>query len=65
MSCKDVLDCVGGEGPIPEGIGLKIVEGPRDGDLVQGYGVRVQGRVDKLISNDKLLLCEVARELDW
>ena len=39
MSCKDVLDCVGREGSIPEGIGLEIMEGPRDGDLVQGYRV--------------------------
>ena len=65
MSCKDVLDCVGREGPIPEGIGLEIVEGPRDGDLVQGYRVGAQGRVSKLISDDELLLCKVARELDW
>ena len=65
MSCKDVLDCVGKERPIPEGIGLKVVEGPGDGDLVQGYGVRMQGGVDKLISDDELLICEVAGELDW
>ena len=65
MSCKDILDCVGGEGSIPEGIGLEVVEGPRDGDLVQGYGVRARGRVNKLISDNELLLCEVARELDW
>ena len=65
MSCKDVLDCVGREGSIPEGVGLEVMEGPGDGDLVRGYGVGVQGRVDKLISDDKLLLCEVAGELDW
>ena len=65
MSCKDVLDCVGREGPIPEGIGLKIMEGPRDGNLVQGYGDGVRGGVDKLISDNKLLVCKVARELDW
>ena len=65
MSCKDVLDCVGREGSIPEGIGLEVMEGPRDGNLVQGYGVRVQGRVDKLISDNELLLCKVAGELDW
>ena len=65
MSCKDTLDCVGREGSVPEGIGLEIVEGPGDGDLVWGYGVGVQGGVDKLISDKELLLCEVAGELDW
>ena len=65
MSHKDILDCVGRERSIPEGVGLKVMEGPGDGDLVQGYGVRMQGSVDKLISDGKLLLCEVARELDW
>ena len=34
MSSEDVLDCVRGEGPILEGIGLKVMEGPRDGNLV-------------------------------
>ena len=65
MSCKDVLDCVGREGPIPEGIGLEIMEGPGDGNLVQGYGVGAQGGVNKLISDDELLICKVTGELDW
>ena len=65
MSCKDILDCVGRERSIPEGIGLEVVEGPGDGDLVQGYRVGVQGSIDKLISDDELLFCEVAGELDW
>ena len=34
MSHEDVLDSVWGEGPVPKGIGLEVVEGPRDGDLV-------------------------------
>ena len=65
MSCKDILDCVRGEGPIPEGIGLEIVEGPGDGDLVGGYGVRVQGRVNKLVGDDDQLMFKVTGELDW
>ena len=65
MSCKDILDCVRGERSVPEGIGLEVMEGPGDCYLVRGYGVGVQGGVNKLISDDELLLCEVARELDW
>ena len=40
MSCKDILDSAWGERPVPEGISLEVMEGSRDGDLVQGYGVR-------------------------
>ena len=65
MSRKDILDGVGRERSVPEGIGLKVVEGAGDGDLVQGYGVGVQGGVNKLISDNELLFCEVAGELDW
>ena len=65
MSSKDVLDCARREGPIPKGISLKVVEGPGDGDLVGGYGVRVQGGVDKLAGDDDQLRFKVARELDW
>ena len=39
MPCKDVLDCVRQEGPIPKSIGLKVVEGPRDGGLLEGMGL--------------------------
>ena len=52
MSSEDVLDHVRQEGPIPKGVGLEVVEGPGDGDLVGGYRVRAQGRVDKLVSDD-------------
>ena len=65
MSCKDVLDHVRQEGPVPKGIGLKVVEGPRDGDLVGGYRVGAQGGVDKLVGDDDRLRFEVTRELDW
>ena len=41
------------------------MEGPGDGDLVGGYGVGVQGRVDKLVGDDDQLRFEVTRELDW
>ena len=41
MSCKDVLDSVQREWPVPEGISLKVMEGPGDGNLVHGYGVGV------------------------
>ena len=41
MSSEDVLDHARQEGPVPKGIGLKVMEGPRDGDLVGGYGVGV------------------------
>ena len=64
MSCKDVLDSVVGEGPIPEGISLKVMEGPGDGNLVGGYGVGVHGGVDKLFSDDDQLMFKVAGELD-
>ena len=52
MSRKDVLDHARQEGPIPKGVGLEVVEGPRDRDLVGGYGVSAQGGVDKLVSDD-------------
>ena len=65
MSSEDVLDCVRQEGPVPKGIGLKVVEGPRDRDLVGGYGVGAQGRVDKLVGDDDQLRFEVTGELDW
>ena len=39
MSHEDVLDSAWQEGPVPEGVGLKIMEGSRDSDLVGGYGV--------------------------
>ena len=65
MSSKDGLDHVRQEGPIPKGISLEIVKGPRDGNLVRGYGVGVQGGVDKLVSDNDLLMFKVARELDW
>ena len=65
MSSEDVLDCVRQEGPVPKGISLEIMEGPRDGDLVGGYGVGAQGGVDKLVSDDGLLMFKVTRELDW
>ena len=64
MSCKDVLDSTWQEGPIPEGIGLKVMEGPRDGDLVGRYRVSVWGRVNKLVSDNDQLMFEVTRELD-
>ena len=41
MSSKDVLDHARQEGPILKGVGLKVMEGPGDRDLVGGYGVRV------------------------
>ena len=53
------------EGPIPKGVGLEVMEGPRDGDLVGGYGVGVQGRVDKLVSDNDQLRFKVTGELDW
>ena len=65
MSSKDVLDCVRQEGPVLKGIGLEIVEGPGDGDLVGGYRVGVQGGVDKLVSDDDQLRFKVTGELDW
>ena len=52
MSCKDVLDSIRGEGPIPKGISLKVMEGPGIGDLVQGYGVGAHGGVNKLVGDD-------------
>ena len=64
MSGEDVLDCVRQEGPIPKGIGLKVVEGPGDGDLVGGYRVSVQGEVNKLVGDDDWVMFKVARELD-
>ena len=39
MSCEDVLDSVQRERSVPEGVSLKIVEGPRDGNLVGWYRV--------------------------
>ena len=63
-SHKDVLNSAWGEGSIPEGVGLKVMEGPRDGNLVQGYGVRACGRVNKLVSDDDQLRFEVTGELD-
>ena len=65
MSCKDVLDSVQREGSIQEGIGLKVVEGSRDGNLIGGYGVGACSGVDKLVSDDDQLMFEVAGELDW
>ena len=41
------------------------MEGPRDRDLVGGYGVGVQGRVNKPVSDDDQLRFEVTGELDW
>ena len=52
MSREDVLDYVSCEGPVPKGVGLEVMEGPGDGDLVGGYRVGVQGRVDKLVGDD-------------
>ena len=52
MSSEDVLDHVRQEGPVPKGVGLKVMEGPGDSDLVGGYRVGVQGRVDKLVSDN-------------
>ena len=65
MSREDILDHMRREGPILKGIGLNVMEGPGDGDLVGGYGVGAQGRVDKLISDNGWLVFKVARELDW
>ena len=52
MSSKDILDCVRQEGPVPKGISLKVMEGPGDGDLIGGYGVGVQGGVNKLVGDN-------------
>ena len=41
------------------------MEGSRSGDLVGGYGVGVQGRVDKLVSDDDQLRFKVTGELEW
>ena len=64
MSSKNVLDCARQEGPVPKGVGLEVVEGPGDGDLVGGYRVGVRGRVNKLVSDDDQLRFEVSGELD-
>ena len=64
MSGEDVLDCVRQEGPIPKGIGLKVMEGSGDGNLIEGYRVGVQGRVNKLVCDNDQLMFKVARELD-
>ena len=64
MPSKDVLDHARQEGPIPKGIGLKVMEGSRDGNLVRGYRVGTQGGVDKLVSDDDQLMFKVTRELD-
>ena len=65
MPCEDVLDSAWGEGSIPECVGLEVMEGSRDGNLIGGYGVSAHGRVDKLVGDDDQLMFKVARELDW
>ena len=64
MSSKDVLDCARQEGPVPKGISLKVMEGSRDGDLVEQIGVSVHGGVNKLVSDNDQLMFKVAVELD-
>ena len=41
------------------------MEGSGDGNLVGGYGVGAQGRVDKLVSDNNQLMFKVTGELDW
>ena len=64
MPNEDVLDSVQQEGLIPEGVGLKVVEGSGDGNLIRGYRVGAQGRVDKLVGDDDQLMFKVTGELD-
>ena len=52
MPHEDVLDSAWGEGSIPECIGLKVMEGPGDCDLVGGYRAGACGRVNKLVGDD-------------
>ena len=52
-------------GTCPRRCGLEVMEGPGDGNLVQGYRVGVQGGVNKLVSDNSQLRFEVTRELDW
>ena len=52
MSHKDILDSAQQEGPVPKGIGLKVMEGPRDGDLVGGYRVGAWGSINKLVGDN-------------